>query len=152
MNQGYSSYQKVQVETTNSLKLVVMLYEGAINFLEQAKMRISEDRIGEKGILINKVIAIVSELQGALNMSEGGEMAERLDSIYSYMINRLLEANANNDEKAVNEVIVHLRKLKGAWNQIAERQKSTEESRQAREEPAPATEHHAEPSPVELVG
>jgi len=156
MNHIANSYQKVQVETTESpLKLVVMLYEGAINFLEQAKLRVADNQVGEKGILINKVIAIVSELQGSLNMTEGGEVAESLDRIYTYLISRLLEANANNDPAALDEILAHLRTLKAAWIQIADQKDSVAPSSKGREDSVNAIPSggSADAQPViELVG
>jgi flagellar protein FliS len=120
MNHTIGSYQKVEVETTDALKLVVMLYEGAINFLEQAKLRLANNQVADKGILINKVMAIVSELQGSLNMDTGGEIAVRLDGLYTYIINRLFEANLNNNSDILTEVIKHLRSLKDAWKTISD--------------------------------
>jgi flagellar protein FliS len=120
MNSTAGSYKKVQVETTDAMKLVVMLYEGGINFLEQAKLRVADNQVAEKGILIDKVIAIISELQSSLNMAQGGEVARGLDRVYGYMINRLLEANINNDPQMIDEVVKHLRTLIRAWKKVAE--------------------------------
>ena len=119
MNHSRGNYQKVDIETTDSLQLVVMLYEGAINFLEQAKLRVAENQPGEKGILIDKVIAIVSELQGSLNVTRGGDVARALDGLYTYIISRLLEANSNNDPNSIDEILGHLRTLKEAWRGAA---------------------------------
>ncbi len=138
MNHTVGSYQKVQVETTDSVKLVVMLYEGAINFLEQAKLRVEENQVSKKGVLINKVMAIVSELQGSLNMSEGGEVAESLDRVYNYIISRLLEANINTDPQAINEVLKHLRTLMRAWKKIAEQGADASEALMSAEPQIPA--------------
>lgn len=161
MNHTVSRYQKVQVETTDSVKLVVMLYEGAINFLEQAKLRVAENQVGEKGILINKVIAIISELQGSLNMSEGGEVAESLDRVYTYIINCLLEANINADAQAINEVLKHLRTLMRAWRRIADEGADATEALKSAKPEIPATVTPAVANPdgsrdsrqaIELVG
>lgn len=119
MNHSVGNYKKVQAETTDSIKLVVMLYEGAINFLEQAKKKMAENKVADKGILISKVVAIISELQSALNMKKGGDVSQSLDRLYTYMISRLGEANLNNDSSILAEVITHLRNLRGAWNRVA---------------------------------
>jgi flagellar protein FliS len=156
MNHTASSYQKVQVETTDSLKLVVMLYEGAINFLEQARLRVAENQVAEKGILINKVVAIVSELQSSLNMDKGGEVAQSLDRVYSYLINRLLEANINSDAGAISEVIKHLRILMNAWKKVAEPKAAAQPVRKAVTPAAVpvsrAGSEYKQRSAIELVG
>ena len=120
MNRTASSYQKVQVETTDSIKLIVMLYEGAVNFLEQAKRRIEENKMADKGVLINKVVAIVSELQSTLDMEKGGEVAAGLDRLYGYIVARLIEANADNDAEILTEITGHLRTLRNAWSSVAD--------------------------------
>ena len=120
MNHTVGSYQKVQVETTDSIKLIVMLFEGAVNFLEQAKRRMAENRMGDKGVLINKVVAIVSELQSTLDMEKGGEVAAGLDRLYGYMVARLIEANADSDPEILTEITGHLRTLRNAWTSVAD--------------------------------
>ena len=152
-------YKKVQVETTtDSIKLIVMLYEGAINFLGQAKLRTQENQPGEKGILINKVIAIISELQCSLNMAQGGDVANSLDRLYTYMISRLLEANTNQDTEIMDEVLKHLRTLKNAWSQVSEQQSPSPQPTQPAGPPQtamPPVENNSlesEQSVIELVG
>jgi flagellar protein FliS len=157
MNHTISSYQKVQVETTDSLKLVVMLYEGAINFLEQAKLRLSQNQVADKGILINKVVAIISELQESLNLDGGGEVASRLDSLYTYLVNRLMEANINNDSSALSEVANHLRTLSQAWKTISENGRQAEQNSPQADSVAstaiPAVKTTPDrAAPIELVG
>ena len=157
MKRTVDIYKKVEVETTtDSIKLIVMLYEGAINFLGQAKLRTAENQPGEKGILINKVIAIISELQCSLNMAQGGDVANSLDRLYTYMISRLLEANTNQDTEIMDEVLKHLRTLKNAWSQISNQQ--SQPAAQPAELPRPAippVENNgmeSEHSVIELVG
>lgn len=116
MNYTVGSYRRIEVETTDPIKLVIMLYEGAINFLEQAKRRMMDKKVAEKGILISKVMAIVGELQASLNMDKGGEVAVNMDRIYTYISNRLYDANMKNDPAILTEVISHLRVLKEAWD------------------------------------
>lgn len=158
MNHTASNYQKVEVETTDPLKLVVVLYEGAINFLEQAKKRLEQNQIADKGILINKVVAILSELQGSLNLENGGEFAARLDGLYTYLINRLLEANVNNDVAPLNEVSAHLRSLKDAWRKISDNGNQAETANQQTSPgmeiptPEPAHETPDRSAPIELLG
>lgn len=126
-NNSLSHYQKVEVETTDSLKLIIMLYEGGISFLEQAKLRIKENKVADKGILISKVMAIVSELQSSLDLKKGGEVAGNIDRIYSYLRERLIEANLKSDEKIVDEVLHHMRTLKEAWVQVRNKEQNLEQ-------------------------
>jgi flagellar protein FliS len=116
MQYNVNRYRQVEAETNDPLKLVVMLFEGAINFLEQAKLRHTEGNVKEKGILLSKVIAILGELQSSLNVKEGGEFAFNMDRLYTYMMSRLFEANSDNNLKGMEEVLNHLRTYKDAWD------------------------------------
>lgn len=115
MNHNLNNYKKVEAETTDPIKLIIMLYEGAINFTEQAKLRLIDKKMADKGILITKVLAIVDELQSSLNLQDGGEFAVNMDRIYTYIRDRLMEANSNNNVTILSEMINHFRVLKNAW-------------------------------------
>jgi len=130
---NFAQYKKVEVETTDPLKLIIMLYEGGINFLEQAKLRMRENQVAEKGILISKVMAIVDELQGSLNLEKGGEMAANIDRIYSYIRERLMEANQKNESPIIDEILGHMRTLKEAWTKVyaQERNQGTQAAKPA---------------------
>ena len=75
--------------------------------------------IPAKGKSISHAISIIdSGLRASLDKSVGGEIAQNLDDLYSYMIRRLLEGNINNQEEALVEVQNLLKDLKGTWEAI----------------------------------
>jgi flagellar protein FliS len=114
-------YQEVQVSTANGLKLVVMLYEGLIRFISQAKSSIQNKNYADKAVALDRALAIVGELQSTLNLREGGEIAESLDRLYTYMTERLLQASANLDTRLLDEVIKLLKTLNSAWSESAQK-------------------------------
>ncbi|MDP2252733.1 MAG: flagellar export chaperone FliS, partial [Thiobacillus sp.] len=57
-------------------------------------------------------------LQAALDPKQGGDIAQRLDSLYVYMNQRLMLAHINNQTAPLEEVLSLLRELHGAWQQI----------------------------------
>jgi flagellar secretion chaperone FliS len=112
-------YQQVEVATANNLRLVVMLYDGAIRFLSQAKVEITNRNLVGKAVSIDRALAIVSELQSTLEIEEGGEIAHSLNRIYNYMNERILDGSAKLDCQPLDEVIKLLRILNSAWSEIA---------------------------------
>ena len=62
-----------------------------------------------------KAQAILSELQGGLNMEAGGEFARTMHRLYDYHNRRLLEANLRKQVEPVIEVERLLRELRDAW-------------------------------------
>ncbi len=119
---GYDQYKRNEVATVSQGKLIVMLYEGAIRFLKIA----SENMTPRKYELVNnniiKTQEIVTELILALNMDEGGKMANDLLSIYVYIKKRLLEANMKKDEKIIKEILGYFTNLKEAWEEVAKKE------------------------------
>jgi flagellar protein FliS len=101
-------------------RLIVLLYQGARQAIAQARMHLQGGNVAERGMAISKAIRIVeSGLQQSLNMEVGGEIAQRLNSLYSYMTRRLLEANIKQSETMLVEVDGLLATLEEAWIGIA---------------------------------
>lgn len=116
-----ATYQTVQVTSRSPLELVVMLYDGAIRALGQARDAIGRRDLVAKRAAMNRAIDIVQHLQSSLDMEAGGEIAANLDALYTYVIERLLEANRRTDQAPVEEAARLLTTLREAWAQIAER-------------------------------
>jgi flagellar protein FliS len=106
------------VNTADSLQLVVMLYEGAISFLRQARERMAARDVTGKGLYLGKALDIISELNASLNMAEGGEVAANLFRLYNFMTAHLTRANLNWDGEALRVVMEMLEKLKEAWREV----------------------------------
>ena len=115
------NYQKVQVTTADRLKLVVMLYDGAISYLKSAIKYLEENDMAAKGIYISKAQDIIDELNNSLNMNEGGEIASTLRKIYNFLYFYLVKANLKKDKKMIKEVIDILSTLREAWDEISKK-------------------------------
>jgi flagellar protein FliS len=115
----YSQFRQSQLESTPKLKLIVMLYDGAIRFLQQSVAPMRSGDFEQKGVMINKAIDILYHLTGTLNHAQGGELAHNLSRIYSFMIKRLVEANLHNSPEMIEDVISLMKGLRDAWSQIA---------------------------------
>lgn len=121
---GANAYANVGVETgvmaASPHKLIVMLFEGALAALSSALVHMKARRIADKGKAISKAINIIDNgLRASLDKEVGGEIALNLDALYSYMSERLLQANLNNSPETIEEVMKLLGDLKGAWESIA---------------------------------
>lgn len=121
---GANAYARVGVETgvmgASPHRLIVMLYQGARQAIAQARMHLQQGNVPARGEAIGKAIQIVeSGLQQSLNIEAGGEIAERLNALYSYMARRLLEANIKQSEAMLVEVDGLLATLEEAWIGIA---------------------------------
>ncbi|MEW5774944.1 MAG: flagellar export chaperone FliS, partial [Thermodesulfobacteriota bacterium] len=119
MQKAAYAYLATQVTTTDQGDLLLLLYEGAVKFLKQAKVKMEERDYAQKGILISKALDVIAELDSSLNAEKGGELAQNLHNLYFYCNTRLLQANLRMNTAQVDEVIRILEALKEAFNQIS---------------------------------
>ncbi len=117
------TYAQVGVETgvaaADPHKLILMLFDGTLAAISNARLAMGRSEVAAKGAAISKAIAIVDGgLKASLDVRAGGELAERLSALYDYMLQRLLVANLRNDMAALDEVTRLLNELRGAWAQI----------------------------------
>lgn len=112
-------YKKANIETAGKLDLIVMCYERTILCLNQAKNHLKEKEYEKKGRKIQKALDIINELQSSLNIEKGGVIAKNLDSIYSYITNRILIGDIQKDLSVFDECMNILEELKDAWIEIS---------------------------------
>jgi len=115
MQSAARTYFQTQVTTTTQGDLLIMLFDGALKFLAQARDKILERDYAQKGILISKALDILAELQATLNPQKGGEMADRLKRLYLYCSTRLLMANRKLDTEPLDETVRILTGLREAF-------------------------------------
>jgi flagellar secretion chaperone FliS len=117
---GAQAYIQTQIQSRSPLELVVMLYDGALRFLQQTVDAMQRGDLVAKRDSLSKAMAIVTELHGMLDLEQGGEVAASLDSLYTYMMERLTTANQQRDAAPVAEVMRLMTGLRDAWSQIAQ--------------------------------
>lgn len=118
-----SAYKTIGVETgvesADPHQLVLMLFDGAMIAIGDARRHLAEGRIAERGASISKSIAIIENgLKASLDRDAGGELADRLASLYDYMRMQLLKANLGGNEAPLAEVHQLLGELREAWAQV----------------------------------
>ncbi|MBT5551343.1 MAG: flagellar export chaperone FliS [Nitrospina sp.] len=114
----HNQYRKNEISTSSQGRLIIMMYEGAIKFSTMALQSIEKGDIASQGKYINKTHDIINELSLALDLKKGGEVAQRLESLYQYMLSQLTLANIKSDRKALETVIKILSPLAEAWEQL----------------------------------
>jgi flagellar secretion chaperone FliS len=110
---------QTQVQTASPHQLVLLLFEGALSAMQIAMLHIESGDISQKGKAISQAIDIVTNgLKASLDTKAGGELAERLNALYDYIVRRLLMANLNNDLAALTEAKALLEEIHSAWLEI----------------------------------
>ncbi|MBF0449690.1 MAG: flagellar export chaperone FliS [Candidatus Magnetomorum sp.] len=118
---GYTAYKNSETQhTENKGKILSLLFEGAIRFTRFAIMGMEKEDPRIKGENISKVLAILTELDCALDRDQEKDLADNLNGLYQYMMRRLTHANFNNEKKALIEVDRLLSELKEAFDRAVD--------------------------------
>jgi len=119
---GYAAYNNMMVQTTeNKEQILLMLYDGALKFINSALLGVEKKNPRIRGENISKIISIITELDCALDRKMDNQLIKNLSGLYQYMINRLTIANVNNNTDALNEVGRLLTELKDAFKEAAKK-------------------------------
>ena len=114
-----STYRQTEVQSRTPLELVVMLYDGGLAFLHQARAAIERNDIPARREATTRALAVVSQLQSTLNMEAGGDVARQLDELYSWITGRILAATMDNRVEPLDEAARVLAMLRDSWVTIA---------------------------------
>ena len=121
----WQSYRKVATQTASPGQLVLMLYEGAIRFLEKSLTGFTHEDPLEFNLTVNNNVlraqAIICEMNGVLNMEAGGEISTNFRRLYEYLNRRLQEANIKKQREPIEEVLARLRVLRDSWAEMLQK-------------------------------
>lgn len=117
MNPYLKQYQQSQIQTASPEQILIMLYDGAIQFLNKALRCMEEKDIQETHNNIIAAQRIISEFMNTLDVEAGGEVCKNLYSLYEYLHYRLVQANIQKSPDMINEVLRHLKDLKATWEE-----------------------------------
>jgi flagellar protein FliS len=110
-------YIEQMVLTASPAKLIELLLQKAISVIDEAKNCIDEKDYNNANTKIVRAQDIVMELNLALDMEKGGEIAKNLRALYNYMYRTLVEANIKKDKKMLDDVKSLLEDLLSTWRE-----------------------------------
>jgi flagellar protein FliS len=114
-------------------RLIVILYDEAINSIVAAMDAISRGDIEARFNATKRATEVISELYVSLDMENGGEIAETLASIYGHVIAQMPMLNFTNDVMIADQLINLLRPIRDSWNELDERIRCNVEDAEALE-------------------
>jgi len=106
------------VDAADPHRLIVMMMDGALERIATARGLMQHGGGAEKAQLLHRAVAIIDELRNCLDFKGGGTIATNLDSLYEYMCQRLMQANASNKPEWLDEVSRLLNEIRPAWLQM----------------------------------
>ena len=114
---AHQNYLENEVLTAEPMKLVILLYQGAIDAIGVARWQTAPADRTARLKSINKALAIVWELNRSLDMKQGGDVSVQLAKLYGYIRGRLLEGARNLRDEPLAETERLLLTLLEAWRQ-----------------------------------
>ncbi len=123
-NAAYKKYKETSIQSASREKILLMLYEGAIKFTKLSIQGIEKNDIKSKCEHIGRAYDIVLELNNTLDHKVGGELAQRLEQLYQYMIEQYIKANTHNDVEALKTNLKLLETLHEGWVQAVQKLKN----------------------------
>ena len=102
----YAAYNNSKIQTATPAELTLLLYEGAI---EKGDIEKAHNNI-------RKAENIIREFQ--ITLDHKYAVAKDFDAVYTYLLQRLLEANMKKDKDILEEVLGHLRTMRDTWKEV----------------------------------
>ena len=120
VNTAYAlnSYTQARVLGGSPVEMIIMLYDGAIEYINKAATGITMRNLQVKLKYVDRTLAILQELDRSLNFEAGGEVALKLHDCYFYMMQELVLANIKNDGDKMAHISGLLTTLREGWAQV----------------------------------
>jgi flagellar protein FliS len=113
-----TSYREVAVRGASPVRLVICLYEQAIEDLRRAVIALEKGDIEARTRGINHALMVIAQLQGSLDMERGGDVARNLEGFYRLLRAGLIEAQVKQSARILEQQISQLAIVHEAWLEV----------------------------------
>jgi flagellar protein FliS len=113
-----TSYREAAVRGASPVRLVICLYEQALEDLRCALIALEKRDIAARASSINHALSVIAQLQGSLDMERGGDVARNLDRFYGVIRAGLIEAHSRQSAKLLEQQISLLVTIHEAWLEV----------------------------------
>ena len=120
VNPYVKQYKQNQIETATPEQILILLYDGAIQYLNHAKISLDENDNEQFQSNIFGCERIIIEFMNTLKLDEGGKFAATLYRLYEYLNKTLITASIRRDVNKIDEVLRHLISLRETWQKAIE--------------------------------
>lgn len=112
------AYREAAIRGASQIRLVMVMYEMILDDMQRALEAIRSNDIEKRTGEVKHALCVIEQLQGTLNMTDGGEAAINMDRLYSITRGKLLEASIKNSAPILQEQVKLFTELRGAWQQV----------------------------------
>lgn len=122
-NTPYSAYTSA-IQSSSHFDQLIMLYDGAIKYVNQAKYALQDEDYAKRFNLLNRASSIIRGLQECLDLDNGGETAEALSRAYDDLDIQIIFATSSENIEVFDKIIDNIKSLKSSWESIRSEQES----------------------------
>ncbi|WNZ73683.1 flagellar export chaperone FliS [Borreliella garinii] len=125
-------YKQTQINTSNPLSILIMLYDKAIQDLKIAKELIKDENWQNKIKANEKIFhaqEIITELMATLNFEKGGNISTNLLSIYSFLNKELENVLLKKEIHKIDNVIKQLQELSFTWKKLRKKENNVTQNK-----------------------
>lgn len=119
-NKYIKQYQTNNITTATPEKLMIMLFDGAVQFLQKAKIAIDEKNLLERSNNIESARKIIRELMRTIDLENGNDVSKSLFRLYNRMAMKLIKANVSKNVALIDEVIEDLSNIRWGFQKAIE--------------------------------
>lgn len=117
----YAKYQQNSIMTATPEELTLMLYNGVIKFINQAKLSIEESKMENVHNYIIRAQDIITHLNITLDMNY--EISKNLNTLYDFMLEKLIDANIKKSKEPLDEILPLIEDLRDTWKEAMRKAK-----------------------------
>jgi flagellar protein FliS len=117
-NQTELTYLRAAVQNASAAGLVIILFDMLIGDLECAISAIDERNIEKRSTELKHAFLVLQQLEGSLDMENGGQAATTFSRFYSAIRTKLLEAHIKVNPDIMRRQIELLLDVRQAWQQV----------------------------------
>ena len=118
------------IMTASKEDLTLMLYDGALRFINQAILAIEDKDFEKANTVIIKAQNIILEFRATLDMSY--DIAQQMEAMYIYIYELLINGNIKKDKDILSEARDLVRGFRDTWKEaivIARKEKAAQQKK-----------------------
>ncbi|SER81363.1 flagellar protein FliS [Gracilibacillus ureilyticus] len=119
--QQYQAYQNNSVNTASPGELTLMLYNGSLKFIKQARKAVEEKDYQKKNEMVQKTQNIVRELM--VTLDQDAPITLQMMPLYDFVYHCLTQANVNNDLDQLAQAEEILTQFRDTWKEVIKQER-----------------------------
>jgi flagellar protein FliS len=117
LNTSHSIYRQLDTQCS-SPQLVLLLCDGAVRFIREAKDHLIKEAWEKKGQAVESALDCIAELRKLLDFEHGGEVAHNIDRAYNTLSTKLTLGNLARDPQQFEQVADSLTTIRESWSEL----------------------------------